>query len=94
MDIAVYVVIFTAKIVDLDDQYAATAQRMRDLAFSKYGCKEFNVSTEGDTEIAVSYWSSLESIQEWKKESEQAEAQSLGKRKWYGGYKVDIARRA
>ena len=87
-----YAVIFTAKIKEFDEQYSETAQRMRELAFSKYGCKEFNASAEGDTEIAVSYWQSLDDIQEWKKDIQHLEAQSLGKQQWYSWYKVDIAK--
>ncbi|ARU57200.1 antibiotic biosynthesis monooxygenase domain family protein [Oleiphilus messinensis] len=87
-----YAVIFTAKIKALDSQYSETAQKMRDLAFSKYGCNAFNACTEGDTEIAVSYWQSLEDIQAWKRDIQHIEAQTLGKRQWYSWYKVDIAK--
>ncbi|PID47151.1 MAG: antibiotic biosynthesis monooxygenase [Proteobacteria bacterium] len=87
-----YAVIFTAKIKKLDEQYSKTAQKMRELAFSKYGCKEFNASEEDGMEIAVSYWQSLEDIQGWKKDIRHLEAQSLGKQKWYSWYKVDIAK--
>jgi heme-degrading monooxygenase HmoA len=87
-----YVVVFTAKIRELDEQYSSMAQKMRELAFSKYGCKEFTALTEGDTEIAVSYWPDLDSIKEWKKDIEHLEAQSMGKQKWYSWYKVDVAK--
>lgn len=87
-----YAVIFTAKIKDLDAQYSAMAEKMRGIAFSKYGCKALNATTEGDTEIAVSYWQSLEDIQAWKKDMAHIEAQSMGKQKWYRWYKVDIAK--
>ena len=60
-----YVVIFTAKIKEVDDQYLETAQRMRKIAFAEYGCTEFKSVTEGDAEITVSYWPDLESIQKW-----------------------------
>jgi len=29
---------------------------MRDLAINKYGCSEFISTTEGNNEIAISYW--------------------------------------
>ena len=87
-----YAVIFTVNIKEVDDQYSQMAQSMRDLVFSKYGCEEFNSSTEGDVEIAISYWQDLKSIQEWKKDLKHLEAQSLGKQKWYSWYKVEIAK--
>ena len=87
-----YVVIFTAKIKGLDEQYTVTAEKMRELAFSKYECQEFIACAEGDTEIAVSYWHDLEAIKQWKSDIEHMEAQSLGRQQWYRWYKVDIAK--
>ena len=87
-----YVVIFTATVAQLDDQYAQMAARMRDLAFSDYGCLGFEASLEGDTEIAVSYWPDLESIKRWKSNADHLAAQNLGRQKWYRSYKIDIAR--
>lgn len=86
-----YAVIFTAKVNELDENYSLTAQKMRELAFSKYGCQSFNAVTEGVDEIAVSYWQSLEAIQRWKNDIEHLAAQTLGKQKWYACYQVDIA---
>ncbi len=53
-----YAVIFRAEILELDAEYAAMARRMRDLAIDEYGCVEFVACTEGNTEIAISYWES------------------------------------
>ena len=57
-----YAVIFKAEINKLDSEYSLMAERMRDLAMKEYGCTEFNACTEGNTEIAISYWPSQEHI--------------------------------
>lgn len=85
-----FAVIFNAEIKKLDAEYAATAERMRELAKSEYGCLEFIACTEGSREIAISYWKSLEQIRAWKANPEHLRAQALGKSKWYKSYQVRI----
>lgn len=86
-----YVVIFKAKVRQFDDEYSQTAQRMRELALKEFGCLEFNAVTEGDQEIALSYWPSEEHIKAWKQHPEHLAAQQLGKERWYESYSVEIA---
>jgi len=50
-----YAVIFTATVRELDEEYASTAEKTKNLAFSKYGCKEFTSVTQDNEEIAISY---------------------------------------
>ena len=57
-----FVVIFRAKITNLDDEYSRVAQRLRDLALTEFGCLEFHAVTEGDHEIALSYWPDQDKI--------------------------------
>ncbi len=85
-----YAVIFKARVKDLDESYAATAKRMRDLAMSEYGCTEFSSSMEGDYEVAISYWPTKESIRAWRNNSEHQKAQAAGKEKWYSSYTVEV----
>ncbi len=85
-----YAVIFRAEILELDAEYAAMANRMRDLAINEYGCVEFIACTEGNDEVAISYWTSEEQIQRWKKNSEHLVAQEKGRSKWYKSYTVQI----
>jgi hypothetical protein len=54
-----YAVIFHAEIAQLDDEYFATAKHMRELAMTQYGCLDFVATTEGNREIAISYWPRL-----------------------------------
>ena len=86
-----YAVIFRAEINELNEQYTAMAERLRERAIEQYGCIEFISFTEGDIEIAVSYWPSLDYIKAWKNDSEHQKAQQLGKNKWYKSYRVEIA---
>jgi len=85
-----YAVIFRAKTKKLDKTYFETAKRMRELALNEYGCLEFTAVTEGENEIAISYWDSLEQIKKWKQNSEHLTAQKLGQEKWYEDYSVEI----
>lgn len=87
-----YAVIFSATIKEIDSEYSQRAMKMRKLAIEKYGCLEFNAVTEGDNEIAVSYWPSLEHIQNWKNDPDHIEAQRLGQERWYSGYKVQVTK--
>ena len=87
-----YAVIFKAKIKALDDAYAKTARRMRELAMSKYGCIDFVVLTEGENEIAISYWESEEDIRRWREDKEHQQAQKLGRDKWYASYRVEVVK--
>ena len=85
-----YAVIFQAQVNQLDLTYTTTAARMREQATSQYGCVEFTSVTEGDKEISISYWQSLEQIQHWKQDEEHIQAQAMGKARLYKNYNVQI----
>jgi len=85
-----YAVIFKAQVNELDQSYYDMALRMRELAISQYDCQEFVSVTEGNTEIAISYWESLEKIKQWKQNTEHLLAQELGRSQWYKNYQVQI----
>lgn len=85
-----YAVIFKAKEKQLDSEYSKMAQKMRELAFSKYNCKDFLTVSEDGLEIAISYWESLEDIIRWKDDSQHKIAQKLGQEKWYDSYEIEI----
>lgn len=86
-----FVVIFRAEIQALDAEYSAVAQRMRELALTEFGCLDFQALTEGDHEIALSYWPSLEAIAAWKAHPEHLLAQESGRSRWYRSYSVQVA---
>ncbi len=77
------VVIFRATINQLDAEYSATAERMRDLALTEFGCLAFHSISEGSEEITLSYWPDDASIRRWRAHPEHLEAQQTGKDRWY-----------
>lgn len=86
-----HVVIFRARVRSLDAEYAKVAARMRELALSQFGCLEFQAVTEGQDEVALSYWPSEESIRAWKAHPEHLLAQRAGRERWYESYSVQVA---
>lgn len=92
-----YVVIFKAILTDYQPQnpaepeYASTAQQLRELAFSKYGCLDFVSSCEGNQELTLSYWPSLEHIARWKSDPTHQSAQQWGRQYWYHEYSIQVA---
>ena len=83
-------VIFRAQIAQFDEEYFATAEQLRELALDHYGCREFAAWTEGNQEVAISYWDSEEQIKAWKADPLHAAAQAKGKANWYSSYKVQV----
>jgi len=87
-----YAVIFRARVAEVDDEYRQVAERMRQLAIEKYGCKGFTSVTEGDEEIAISYWENEKQIKAWKNDAEHMRAQGKGRSKWYRSYHVQVVK--
>ncbi|WP_339670251.1 antibiotic biosynthesis monooxygenase [Dasania marina] len=85
-----YAVIFKAEVAEFDEEYFATAAKMRDTAINQYGCRDFIACSEGNMEIAISYWDSEAQIKAWKQDLDHIAAQQLGKAKWYKSYTVEI----
>lgn len=87
-----YAVIFKAKTGKQDESYGEAVTKMRDLAFNKYGCIDFIAVTEGEQEIAISYWPDQTSIAQWKNDKAHFLAQSYGQEKWYQSYSVEVVK--
>jgi heme-degrading monooxygenase HmoA len=86
-----YAVIFTS-ILNIDiEGYHEMADQMETLASKQDGFISFETA-RGELGISISYWESLESIRNWKSQSDHLLAQSIGKDKWYQYYKVRICR--
>lgn len=86
-----YAVIFTSERSDVDEGYAAMAERMLALARTQPGFLGVESARDG-VGITVSYWRDLESIRHWKSDLEHREAQRLGREQWYRTFKTRIAR--
>lgn len=87
-----YVVIFRAKVSRRDQEYEATANKLRELALTEYGCLDFVSSCEGDEEVAISYWSDEAQIIAWKQNVEHRLAQSSARARWYRSYSVEVTK--
>ena len=85
-------VIFKATVAEFDEAYSRMAQELRHLAITQYGCLDFTSFTEGNREIALSYWPSLEHIRVWKNDPLHKLAQQRGKDKWYSDFSVEISK--
>ncbi|MBL0457656.1 antibiotic biosynthesis monooxygenase [Aeromonas enteropelogenes] len=86
-----YAVIFTSERTNVDEGYAAIAERMLALARTQPGFLGVESARDG-VGITVSYWRDLESIRHWKGDLEHREAQRLGREQWYRTFKTRIAR--
>ena len=86
-----FVVIFRAKAKALDAEYSTMAAQMRELALTRFGCLDFTAVTEGDQEVALSYWPDEASIRAWKQHTDHLMAQQLGRERWYASYTVEVA---
>ena len=85
-----FAVIFKARIAVFDDEYSRMAERLKTLAFEKYGCLDFVSVTEGNDEIAISYWETEQQIRDWKNDPEHRLAQIRGREKWYESLNIEI----
>ena len=86
-----YAVIFTSTRTEVEAGYAEMAIKMVELAKAQPGYIGME-SARSEIGITVSYWESLEAIQNWKANMEHVEAQEKGKTTWYKNYKVRIAK--
>ncbi|EAZ83159.1 antibiotic biosynthesis monooxygenase family protein [Algoriphagus machipongonensis] len=84
-----YAVIFTSLRSDQAENYLETALEMERLAALQKGYLGHETARE-DTGITVSYWQDLESIKNWKNQSDHLIAQKMGREAWYTAYKTRI----
>jgi len=86
-----YAVIFTSIRTDGDNGYGETANRMIELAEQQSGFLGAESARE-DVGITVSYWTDLDSIKNWKANTEHLDAQKIGRERWYDTFKVRISK--
>ena len=86
-----YAVIFTSERTEGDNGYAEMAARMQGLAAEQPGYLGIESARDG-LGITVSYWDSLASIANWKRNAEHQVAQQRGQDNWYSAYTVRICR--
>lgn len=86
-----FAVIFTSTRTEGDNGYSEMSDRMVELAEQQSGFLGVEFARE-DVGITVSYWADLDSIKNWKANSEHLEAQKVGRRSWYDSFKVRISK--
>lgn len=86
------IVVFTAVLGDLDQDYAQTSAHLRAAAFEQFGCIEFKSVEHNGEEITYSLWPDEEHVQRWKMYAEHQRAKSMAVKKWYKGFTSITAR--
>ena len=86
-----YAVIFTSERTAADHGYTQMAAEMEQLASVQPGFLGIESARDG-LGITISYWESLEAIQNWKQNERHLVAQKLGKASWYRSYKTRICK--
>lgn len=86
-----YAVIFSSTRTEGENGYGETANRMVELAEQQPGFLGIESARE-EVGITVSYWADLESIKNWKANTEHLEAQKNGRKLWYDTFKLRIAK--
>jgi heme-degrading monooxygenase HmoA len=89
-----FAVVFTSvRSADDADGYAAMADRMVELAAQQPGFLGVESARgEDGLGITVSYWSSLESIRDWRANAEHQVAQARGRSEWYERFALRVCR--
>ena len=86
-----YAVIFTSTRTEGDNGYSEMSELMESLAKEQEGFIGVD-SARNAVGITVSYWENLESIKNWKQNTEHLLAQQKGRSEWYNWYNVRICK--
>jgi heme-degrading monooxygenase HmoA len=84
-----YAVIFSSTLGDKHDGYTDMALKMEKLAAKQPGFLGMETARD-KIGITVSYWRSLEAIDQWRNHLEHKKAKDLGKQQWYKHYSLKI----
>jgi len=89
-----YAVIFTSQRTTTDSVgYAATAERMLELAVAQPGYLGVeDTRDDAGFGITISYWQDLDSIRSWRQQSEHLVAQQHGRDIWYEWFRLRVCR--
>ena len=85
-----YAVIFSSLNTKGDNGYSEMAKRMVEMASQQKGFLGVETVKE-ELGITVSYWKDLDSIKNWKNNTEHSFARKKGKTDWYSSFKIRIA---
>lgn len=88
-----YAVIFTSHLSTDTTDYSSVADKMEELAKQQPGF--LGVESARDHSglgITISYWESLEAIENWKQNALHKEAKKRGREQWYENFHLRICR--
>ena len=86
-----YAVIFSSLRTNIEEGYGETAQLLVELVEQQPGFLGIESARE-TLGITVSYWKDLESIKQWKAQTDHVIAQRKGRQEWYAAFKTRIAK--
>ena len=86
-----YAVIFTSILKENIEGYDEMTKHMLELVHQQPGFLGVE-SARDKIGITVSYWSSLEAIDNWRKNLDHQSAKNHGKTKWYNAYEIKICK--
>ncbi len=86
-----YAEIFTSIRSAGDNGYHDMAQKLIAAVVNQPGFLGVEFAREG-VGLTISYWESLEAIENWREHMKHAEARQMGRDKWYLGFKVRICK--
>jgi heme-degrading monooxygenase HmoA len=88
------VIIFRSRLASgHDEEYAATAQRMTDLASAMPGFVAFKTFTNADGErVSVIEFESEEAAAAWREHPDHRQAQRRGRDAFYESYSIQVCR--
>ncbi|MEK4706609.1 antibiotic biosynthesis monooxygenase family protein [Bacillus sp. FSL R10-2780] len=86
-----YAVIFTSNLSNDTIDYSNVAEKMDDLAKQQPGFLGIESARDNSgLGITISYWESLEAIENWKKNTLHKEAKKRGREQWYENFHLRI----
>ncbi len=86
-----YAVIFTSKLNANHDGYIEMAEEMENEVKNQPGFLGME-SARNEIGITISYWESLESIAQWKANTQHQKAQAMGRGLWYSAFTVRVCK--
>ncbi len=88
-----YAVIFTSERTEVENGYGRASEMMVELASKQPGVLGVErVRGEDGFGITVSYWESLEAIQNWRENMQHRAVQERGKQEWYQRFMTRVCK--
>ncbi|WHY30802.1 antibiotic biosynthesis monooxygenase family protein [Bacillus wiedmannii] len=86
-----YAVIFTSNLSNNTTDYSNVADKMEELAKQQPGFLGVeSARNHAGLGITISYWESLEAIENWKQNALHKEAKKRGREQWYENFHLRI----